>query len=43
MGSRTDRAKSVSARVLTDDGNTPYVRIEFTMANEALISLLSNM
>ena len=40
MGSRTDRAKSVSARVLTDDGNTPYVRIEFTMANEAPLRVI---
>ena len=34
MGSRTDRAKNLTARVLTADGDTPFVRIEFSIANE---------
>ena len=34
MGSRTDRAKNLTARVLTEDGVTPFVRIEFSIANE---------
>ena len=34
MGSRTDRAKNLTARVLTEDGLTPFVRIEFSIANE---------
>lgn len=34
MGSRTDRAKNLTARVHTEDGLTPFVRIEFSIANE---------
>ena len=40
MGSRTDRASNLRATVLTEDGNTPYVRIEFAIANEAPLRVI---
>lgn len=40
MGSRVDRARSLTARVLTPDGNTPFVRIEFVIPNESPLRVI---
>ncbi len=39
MGSRIDRANSLSARVITEDGLTPIVKIEFSITNDSPLTV----